>query len=778
MNKLFSKKAAITMGILLCSCVVASAWGWPHRLIAYTAQEHCTPATRAELDRYLDAPLNNVASWLDQFRSAPWKDEDWSGAPNYTFKAWEHAVSVDENFRPLKHSNRVEGNGEGYGAFLRYVENLKNRKNLPDSAVIVDLKALIHIIGDVHCPGHILYSIDKETPDTMGGGIAGGYGIWTHTYKGKTKTLHALLDDADFIHPEFERSLEKFRQYMDTLSVEHQKQIIAGTMADYIQDAARRSTVVYDWVTPGCEVDDTFFTDPGHEKLLLYLIQASAYRTAHILNTIFDPDYTGPVDSGFDKVAAEATVDGASAPKGTFIEGIIISDCNSLNMGPNVQTSWNEVDATMCRRTAYFQEQYGKRGVKLLYRSPADNVTPQFSRVRISLDGCILRREQAGGGIVIEGVKDNAVEVLATSVALKPEHKRISDIGAGDLYTLVTIDNVEFLAKEGSFTNVRELNVQPTFINSFKKKDGSDWFDEAGTYVRDNCGNTMFLPVNTVCAWRRRGDRLPAGIGSVSGIVVNETLERCACPGPYQLRIASDKSVQIARDEASSYETVVRWDWDRNYYASLKCEGAEYKWIEGMIPAAEVLPDVGNGALRLNVPAEMGLEKEFNSRSVQDGLTPGEGSRENAAIAYHTRLTDWTGKKSGPYKDAGLYVEFSTMAYSGRGLSLDLCWVAGDGTDKYTAAVPKVWTVSWSVDGGPFVNSGKTVSLRTLAWKGGTPVPADAAVGYVYNSVLLPSSLLGHDKVVIRISPVLDKTAGRDSELYLRIGSIAASALK
>lgn len=770
----FTVRASLLTLVSLCvlSSQPAGSWGWPHRLIAYTAQEHCTPATRAELDRYLDAPLNNVASWLDQFRSAPWKGIDYSWAPGYTFKAWEHAVSVDENCRPLDHSNRVEGNGEGYSAYLRYVSNLKNRKNLPDSAVIVDLKALIHIIGDVHCPGHILYSIDRETPDTMGGGIAGGYGIWTHMYKGKQKTLHALLDDADFIHPEFNRSLEKFREYMDTVSVEYQKQIVAGTMADYIQDAALRSKVVYDWVKPGQEVDDSFFTDPDHEKLLLYLIQASAYRTAHILNTIFDPDYTGPVDDGFARVRALASPEGSVAPGGVFVEGVVTSDCNSANMAANPQVEWNKVDVSMCRRTAYVQDAYGNNGMKIVYTDAAENKVPQFARVKIDLEGCKLLKE--GNAIVVEGVKRSAVEILDMQETPAPKHRKIAELTEADMFTYVTLDDVEFISKEGSFTNVRELNVQPTYINFFKKTAGTDWFDEAGIYVKDDDGDAIFLPVNTVCDWRRRGDRLPAGVGSVSGIVVSESLPRSGCKDALQLRIANAAAVEIPMEEASSYKGIAEWNWDRNYYDAIKCAGGEKQWLEGsMIASDKILPDAGKGQLWVSVPATMGLEKEFNSRSTQDGWTAGEGSREKAAVAWQTGTADWYAK------GAGLYAEFSTRKYVGRGLSLDLVWVAGDGTDKFGADVPSQWKVSYSVNGGKFVETDADVQLRTLAWAKGARVPADAAVGYVYNTVLLPSELLDKDKVCIRIYPAGSlKTAGKAATLYLRVGKLSVKALK
>ena len=286
------KRLLVTLAFVLLS-LPGFAWGWPHRLIAYIGQERCTPATRAVLDRYLDLPLNNVALWTDHFRARPWAPADYSDAPNYTFQALEHAVSVDEKFRPLEHSNRPDGNGEGYGAYLRYYKTLEDYKNQTDSAVVVALKMIVHLIGDMHCPGHILYSFSKDKYDPMGGGIAGGYGIWQHKYKGKKTTLHALLDGAERIKPELKSNLAEYAAFLDKRFAPIEKESVRGTMADFIQDAARRSKVIYTWVTPGQEVDDTFYTEPSHEEVLAYLLAVSGYRTAHILNTLFDPDYKG-----------------------------------------------------------------------------------------------------------------------------------------------------------------------------------------------------------------------------------------------------------------------------------------------------------------------------------------------------------------------------------------------------------------------------------------------------------------------------------------------------
>ena len=139
--------------------------------------------------------------------------------------------------------------------------------------------------------------VDAQKPDgsydPMGGGIAGGYGIYTHSFNGKGKyTLHHLIDGADAIHNEFEKNLDAWKDYLDGRYWDKRQEIIgSGDVGSWLQDAARRSKVIYDWVQPGQPLDDSFYSDPEHEALFSYLFAAAAYRLADIMNRLFDPEY-------------------------------------------------------------------------------------------------------------------------------------------------------------------------------------------------------------------------------------------------------------------------------------------------------------------------------------------------------------------------------------------------------------------------------------------------------------------------------------------------------
>lgn len=285
-------KQLISILVLLCIAggSTAFAWGWSHSLISYLAHDYCTETTNQVLDRYLDVPLVDVGSWMDQFRSKAWEKKDCSDAPNYTFTSYRHAVSVDENCYPLTKSNRPDGNGDAYGALLNCIDTLKNYRNLPDSTVIVNIKFICHIVGDLSCPGHILHSFDKDHHDPMGGGLAAGYGIWEYTYEGKNTNLHKLLDNvADRCHPEFNRNPETYAAYLDSATPEERRAIADMSLYDWVHSVAKDSKQIFRWEKPGTALNKSYYD--AHEPYLMSLLRSSAYKLADILNELFDPEY-------------------------------------------------------------------------------------------------------------------------------------------------------------------------------------------------------------------------------------------------------------------------------------------------------------------------------------------------------------------------------------------------------------------------------------------------------------------------------------------------------
>ena len=453
-------------------------------------------------------------------------------------------------------------------------------------------------------------------------------------------------------------------------------------------------------------------------------------------------------------------------PEGTEIEGIIVSDYRSHNMETAPQVSYNDLDLGLNFRTAYIQSLDGKYGFRIVFNSVYDNRHPRFSKVKMDLGGAVLTKENNPERYTISNIVGAFVTLVEESVQVPAKVRHIGDLTDEDIYTFVTLADVEFMSKEGSYTNVHEKKVMRSYLNDFKSSvDGP--IDGSGLLLKDNQGDDVFMPVNTKCTWRRNGNRVPQGVGCVDGVLVHTVLRRYGDIGRYAIRPATEKDIRVSMDTTSFYETIVEWNWDRNYDVALNLENQGLQeWVAGKaFEADRVLPDVGQGYLSTTVGAMMRLDTEWNSRCVHDGNDAGSGAREWSVLRLNSDTKDWyvfNGDKI--VGSNAVVVETSTKGYEGRGLSFEFTFSAGNCSADLSWGFPAEWMVAYSIDGKNYIPVQKTFLLRPLWYNtanvkdlGVRDLCYDATPGSIECRVFLPAFLLDKDKVYFRIYPSSNK---------------------
>ncbi|MCQ2156247.1 MAG: S1/P1 nuclease [Bacteroidales bacterium] len=255
--------------LLTLLCTVAGAWGGTeHRLMAYMAQGHLTKNTQAFLDRYLDMPIMEYATWMDRYRDSPGYKET---------TRW-HMVSVDAdgNFEP-------DGLGKAIPKLTKALDILRNWREYNDSTVYINIVYVIHLVPEIHCPAHYYLGKLGDAKELRRRG-------WQPIHiKGKEVKYHGFWDGIiTRLYPGI--TPDQFVELFDNWTPEKQKEVSDGTPADWGRDNITRISQIYDWCQYGDTVPDDFAEQ--HRWLPEIQVRLGAYRLARTLNDLFDKEVT------------------------------------------------------------------------------------------------------------------------------------------------------------------------------------------------------------------------------------------------------------------------------------------------------------------------------------------------------------------------------------------------------------------------------------------------------------------------------------------------------
>lgn len=262
--KLIAIAIAITVGV--------KAYGFGslgHATVAKIAENHLTETTKAEIAKYLNGQsITEVASWMDQVRRTP----------EYSHTSGWHSASIDKDGKVRIFSKKKAKFTAGIKEIHPQMAN-GGYKQLSDSAVATNLKLLVHMIGDVHCPSHTCFEGEGQNFEI--------------TVNGQNIAFHKFWDSG-IMHLTKESKFEKYAKRLDTMSEAEIVELQKGKCYDWIRENAAICKPLYEIMTPGAEFNDEegkkFVADM--QKIEDLQLQKAGYRLARVLNEIFDPEVT------------------------------------------------------------------------------------------------------------------------------------------------------------------------------------------------------------------------------------------------------------------------------------------------------------------------------------------------------------------------------------------------------------------------------------------------------------------------------------------------------
>jgi len=438
-----------------------------------------------------------------------------------------------------------------------------------------------------------------------------------------------------------------------------------------------------------------------------------------------------------------------------ILEGFVVSDKTSPNLCSSPQTGQYQFDRDENFRTAYLESEDGLYGVMLKFESADQNLTRQYSKVQLNLNGVTLSRYSSPLRFVLSGLKASSItELAAPSETTIPEKKRkVSELTENDVYTLVSLQGMEILQKDGSYTNCSDAFSTLDNTNPYSGTD-NPWWDVAPLLCHDRSGASINMLTNAAAPWRRDGVDLgcmkdpiqpvvPQGSGEIRGIIVADEVAsvRYGDIGDFQIRPMFEEEIDLS--DAAYTTTVVEWNWN------------------DFSPA--ITPTVGNGTLDVSglvdsegktVAATRTLSSDYNN--TYNGRE-GDGGNGNGGTNMAGLIKNGAMKLTKPWwnfsqnKGEFFDIKFNMAGVSASNLFVGLVWGHGEGSASSYSG-PSHWKALFSTDGGANWNEVPGVGIienRSCICAGNYSV--DACPGFTEHIIKLPSSCFGKSDVRVRL---------------------------
>ncbi|MCQ2141703.1 MAG: S1/P1 nuclease [Bacteroidales bacterium] len=236
-----------------------AAWGkYGHQIVIAVAQRHISETTKANIAKYFDYDLKDDAVWMDTHRNDP--------EIAYT-TAW-HVYNVNEKHE-YDPNPRLSKEDAIYAMYLADY-NLSHYQELTDSAVVMNVRVLIHFAGDMHCPVHSY--------------IPGPRNFWECTLGDYKGTFHSVYDKIPGWL--YTGKPDDVAAQLDNASKREIRRIQKGTVIDWAKQCADRNAGIYEINPFLTEVLDPDTVEKSRDIVSLQLRDAG-YRLAYLLNKYF-----------------------------------------------------------------------------------------------------------------------------------------------------------------------------------------------------------------------------------------------------------------------------------------------------------------------------------------------------------------------------------------------------------------------------------------------------------------------------------------------------------
>ena len=287
------KVVFLAIALLLTSAPESNAWcRLGHATIAQIAENHVSRRTLRKVGEYLNGQsMAEVATDPDTYRGAWAMDVGFVpvNADEYRYKFMtDFDFNSPKSLIPVSHGVTIKPDGTPYKTDRdgdMYVNNAAYyveswAKELREKGDKMDpqeryrkLVFIIHLIGDMHCPGHIFFEGRNDI-----------FGKFPVQYRGKEMRYHYFWDYTVFSGNSIV-SISDGVKLIDTAGSKERKAVCSGDIWDWVSDCGRQCLPVYEMVPADKVLPYAFAAEV--RPVFYKQIRNAGYRLAAVLDEIF-----------------------------------------------------------------------------------------------------------------------------------------------------------------------------------------------------------------------------------------------------------------------------------------------------------------------------------------------------------------------------------------------------------------------------------------------------------------------------------------------------------
>lgn len=380
----------------------------------------------------------------------------------------------------------------------------------------------------------------------------------------------------------------------------------------------------------------------------------------------------------------------------------------------------------------------------------------RYSLIDVNLKGSVLKMSPEGALSVEEIPNGSIVNIVpGTEKDIPVKELTIAQLKPEDIYSWVSVKDCEFVFKDGAYVNVLDQYTR-TMPNN-KQYNPNGMMDTWQTLMCDGSATPLYLVINARTPWRRTGNGVPQGKGTVSGVLIRSDVPRYGHVNAWQIRPMEESDIAFDWKGESSFKTLCEWNWNDNNKLFNTKEGLVERFrYEHMIP------DEGEGELTIDFESSTYRGIDVNNPVLEpnkDAVKGAKGQVRYGSMEIRSIVSHWWnwGENCGN----AVVLKFSTKNIKADKLFLAFSFSAGANGAYGSFLNPAYWGVEVSTDNVHLANMDiAPIRLRALPWWekkiDGIQyfTSQSAGVGMTEHLIELPSSLIGQEAVYVRICPV------------------------